>query len=213
MCPSPAARPRTSCRRTRRAMRRSWRGRWARSRPAPRSDATAPHALHRVARPAGEPGRRRTDIAGHDGHAADRRLLDRFTRRRCREAVSGFVVPARLQPAADHRVVDEQHLPPIRRNHERAGGNVPRHRLAPIERVPLCHLPAQQRQMLARPGDLREVSGDDGLERSCERSVRDHLPMVDGQVPCCSPRRSISSKPWAPKKSRCPCVRFAVPSA
>ena len=38
-------------------------------------------------------------------------------------------------------------------------------------------------------------------------------PIVGGQVPCCSPGRSIISKPWAPKKSRWPWMRLAVPSA
>jgi hypothetical protein len=40
-----------------------------------------------------------------------------------------------------------------------------------------------------------------------------YLPSVLGQVPCKSVPRPTISKPCAPKKSRWPCVRLAVPCA
>ncbi|MET3927492.1 hypothetical protein ABIE28_003601 [Devosia sp. 2618] len=40
---------------------------------------------------------------------------------------------------------------------------------------------------------------------------RFYLPSVLGQVPCRSPPRPSISKPWAPKKSRWPWMRLAVP--
>ena len=141
-------------------------------------------------------------------------LLDRLAHRRLEEARRRFVVAAGLQPAADDHMVDQQHLQMVGREDDRAGGDVPGQRRPVVERVPLGHLPAQQRQMLPRRRDLGAIAGHDGFEAGEERLRHPpYFPIVDGHVPCWSGPRPGISKPWAPKKSRCPWIKLAVPRA
>src|SRR5690606_3668847 len=99
-----------------------------------------------------------------------------------------LVMPARLQPAADGDVVDEQRLAMIGRDNEGAGGNMAGQGLAPAERMARFHLPAQQRKMLAGAGDFGAIAADSGGERLGEDHV---MPFPVVQV-----RRRSGAQGW-----------------
>ena len=54
-----------------------------------------------------------------------------------------------------------------------------------------------------------------GANRSAQISIPDAVPQAapEPHGPLCSPGASVRSNPWAPKKSRCAWIRFAVPRA
>ena len=93
-----------------------------------------------------------------------------------REPRRGLVVPARLQPAADGDVVDQQDLAVVGRDDKRTGGDVTRERRAVVERVTGRDLPAQQREPLARLRYLSAIALDRIGERL--RKGRHHRPAL-----------------------------------
>src|SRR5690606_7283067 len=82
-------------------------------------------------------------VPGMEGKPGDAGFLDRFALSGEMKGSGRLVMAARLQPAADGDVIDEQGLAVIGRKDHRTGGEVPWKSGAPVEPMALIHLPAQ----------------------------------------------------------------------
>lgn len=102
------------------------------------------------------------------GQPLDAGLLLSLARRREVEVLSLLPMASGLEPATDHDMVDQQDLRMVGGEHESAGGEMAGKGIAAVERMALRHLPAQQREMLARAGDLAPVARDGAGEAGVE---------------------------------------------
>src|SRR5690349_19304011 len=101
---------------------------------------------------------------------ADAGLFYGLARRGKVECFGRLVMTARLQPATDDDMVDQQHLSVIRRQDDRTGGDVARKGVALVKRMSCGHLPAQQRKMFTPRGDLGAIARHCGFKASPERN-------------------------------------------
>ena len=124
-------------------------------------------AVFRVARDVVAVDGEREVAVSVPGVQRDRRdagFLDRLAPGGKMEVRRRLVMSARLQPAPDDDVVDQQHLPQVRRDDQCARGEVSGQGCALVEAVAFLQLPAQQREVFAPVGDALEISAQDSLE-------------------------------------------------